>query len=155
MQERSVSIVNLGYGKNCRRVQQEGTLVEVEHVKAHRTKKEIQQMSLLERFIAEGIEDADELATEGAMVDGGLVAQVRANTVQQEQEEVCAVLQFAASFHSLVEEWTNGRIVKSLSTSQQRSGPSRKKKGEARKHRTEWCAAANKYLVKMMRKKQQ
>ena len=29
-------------------------MVEVEHVRAHRTKKEMQQMPLFERFIAEG-----------------------------------------------------------------------------------------------------
>ena len=35
---------------------------EVEHVQAHRTKKEMQHMSLFERFIAEGNEKADALA---------------------------------------------------------------------------------------------
>ena len=36
------------------RVHLEGTLVEFEHVKAHRTKKEMQQMSLFEKFITTG-----------------------------------------------------------------------------------------------------
>ena len=44
------------------RVHQEGILVEVEHVSAHRTKKEMQQMSLYEQFIAEGNEKADDPA---------------------------------------------------------------------------------------------
>ena len=35
------------------RYHQEGILLEVEHVKAHRTKKEMQQMPLFERFIAQ------------------------------------------------------------------------------------------------------
>ena len=51
------------------RVHQEGILVEVEHVKEHRSKKEMQQMSLFERFIAaEGNEKADELANARAML---------------------------------------------------------------------------------------
>ena len=35
------------------RTHQEGILVEVEHVKAHRSKKEMQDMSLFEQFIIE------------------------------------------------------------------------------------------------------
>ena len=33
------------------------------------------------------------------------MAQVRAITIQQEREEVDAALEYAASFHCLVEEW--------------------------------------------------
>ena len=44
------------------RVHQKGTLVEVEHVKAHRSKKEMQQMSLFEKFITKGNEKAEEPA---------------------------------------------------------------------------------------------
>ena len=33
------------------------------------------------------------------------MAQARASTIQQEREEVYAPLQYAASFHCLVEEW--------------------------------------------------
>ena len=47
-----------------RRFHQDGILVEVDLVKAHRTKKEMQQMSFFESFIAEGNEKADELAKE-------------------------------------------------------------------------------------------
>ena len=43
--------------------------MEVEHVKAHRTKKEKEQMTQFGRFIAEGNEKADELAKAGAMMD--------------------------------------------------------------------------------------
>ena len=53
----------------------------------------MQQMSLFEKFITEGNEKADELAKEGAMLDGGAMTQVRAITVQQETEEVHATLQ--------------------------------------------------------------
>ena len=54
--------------------------------KAHRSKKEMQSVSLFENFITEGNEKADELAKEGAMLDGGDMAQVRVSTVQQERE---------------------------------------------------------------------
>ena len=44
------------------------------------------------------------MAKVGAMLDEGFMAEVRAKTVQQEREEVCTALQYAASFHRLVEE---------------------------------------------------
>ena len=59
-------------------------MVEVERVKAHRTKKEKKDMSHFERFLTDDNEKADELAKEGAMLDEGFMAQVRAETVQQE-----------------------------------------------------------------------
>ena len=37
--------------------------VEVEHVKAHRTKKEQKEISCFEKFVTEGNEKGDELAT--------------------------------------------------------------------------------------------
>ena len=79
--------------------------MKVEHVKAHRTKKDKKEMSQIEKFVADGNEKADELAKAGAMLDEGFVAEVRAMTVQQEREEVYAGLQYAARFHCLVEEW--------------------------------------------------
>ena len=85
------------------RVPKEGILVEVEHVKAHRCKKEKQQMSPSDIFITEGNEKADELAKEGAVMDGGVTAQIRANTVQHT---------YAASFRCLVEEWKECKELK-------------------------------------------
>ena len=73
--------------------------------KTHRSEKDKQHMSLFEKFVTEGNANADEVAKDGAMLDGGEVAQIRASTVQQRREEVCAVLQYAASFHCLVYEW--------------------------------------------------
>ena len=58
--------------------------MEVEHVKAHRTKKEKKNMSQFEKFVAEGNEKADELAK-------------AVETLKQEREEVYAALQYAAS----------------------------------------------------------
>ena len=49
------------------RVHREGILVEVEHVTAHRSKEEMQQMSVFEHFITEDNGKADELAKEGAI----------------------------------------------------------------------------------------
>ena len=50
-------------------------LIEVERVKAHR-------MPLFEKFLTEGHEKTDELATGGAMLDGVFLAQARASPVQ-------------------------------------------------------------------------
>ena len=48
-----------------------------------------------ERFIAEGNEKADELAKAGAMMDEGFTAEVRADSIKQEREEVYVALQYA------------------------------------------------------------
>ena len=79
--------------------------MEVEDVKAHRTKKDKTEMSQFEKFVTEGNEKADELAKAGAKLDEGFVAEARATTEQQEREEVHAALQYAASLHCLMEEW--------------------------------------------------
>ena len=63
--------------------------VEVEHVKAHRTKKEKKETSHL-RSLSEGNEKADDSAKVGAMLDEGFMADARAETMQQEREEVYA-----------------------------------------------------------------
>ena len=70
------------------------------------------------------------------------MAEARANTVQQEREEVYAALQYAVSLHCLVEEWKDCEELK----------PQPKEKWtfvdqlrEGTKHRTEWCAEAERY----------
>ena len=73
--------------------------MEVEHVKAHRTKNDKKEMSYFDNFVTEGNEKADELAKKGAMLDEGFMAEARAKTIEQEREEVYAALQYAASFH--------------------------------------------------------
>ena len=98
-------------------------------------------MSFFWKVIAEGNEKADELAKEGAMMGEGSMAQVRASAIQQGRE-VHASLQYAASFHCLVEEWENCEQLKRQ--------PKEKwffvdKKTEVTKHQTEWCATASKY----------
>ena len=71
------------------RFHQEGILVEVEHVKAHRTKKGMQQMSLFERFIAQGNEKADKFAKAGAMIyGGGKTARTTALTSTPQQTKI-------------------------------------------------------------------
>ena len=62
--------------------------MEVEHVKAHRTKKGKKNMSQFERFVTDGHEKADELAKAGAMLDEGFMAEAKAETMQQEREEM-------------------------------------------------------------------
>ena len=78
-----------------------GILVEVAHVKAHRTKKGKDKMTQFERFVTEG----NELAKARAMLDEGFMADVRADTLKQYREEMYVALQYAASFHCLVEQW--------------------------------------------------
>ena len=50
------------------------------------------------------IEKENELAKDGAVLDDGFMAEVRSKTVEQEREELYVALQYAASFHCLVEE---------------------------------------------------
>ena len=71
---------------------QRGILVEVVHVNSHRTKKEKEKMTKIERFVTEGNEKADELAEAGAMLDEGFMAEVRAATLKLEREEVYVAL---------------------------------------------------------------
>ena len=76
------------------------------HVKAHRTKEE-KNMSLFEHIPSwKGMTKPDELANDGAMQEGGNSAQIRASSVQQRRRDLYAALQYAASFHCLVEKWT-------------------------------------------------
>ena len=68
-----------------RRLHPEGTLLEVEHVKAHRSKKEKHDMPVFERFVAEGNERAEELSKDGAMLDGGETPQIRSQHISAEK----------------------------------------------------------------------
>ena len=92
-------------------------------------------MSVFENFVKDGNEKADQLAKEGAMLDGGFMAQARANTVQQEREEVYAAPQYEASFHCLVEEWNDYEELKPKS---KEKWILVNQKWEAKKHETEW-----------------
>ena len=123
------------FGKNC---------ICCRNVKRNidRTKKEKKEMSHVEKFVTEGNEKADELAKAGAMLDEGFMAEARAETVQQEREEVCAALQYAASFHCLVEEWKD---CEELKPKPEEKWIFLEQKREERKHRVEWCADANSY----------
>ena len=88
------------FGKSCTFQSQKEILVHVEHVKAHRTKKDKKDMSHFEKLVTEGNEKADELAKAGAMLmlDEWCMAEARAKTMQQERREVFTALQHAASF---------------------------------------------------------
>ena len=61
-------------GKNCTVLTARDTTVEVEHVKAHRTKKEKKAMAHFDKFVTEGNEKADESAKARAILDEGFVA---------------------------------------------------------------------------------
>ena len=86
-------------------------LVEVEHVGTpHEERKK--DMSHFEKFITEGNEKADELAKGGALLDKEFMKEARAETMQQEREEVYAAMQYAASFHCSVEQWRDCEELK-------------------------------------------
>ena len=87
-------------------------VVEVEHVKTHRTKKDEEEMPQFEKFVADGSEKADVLAKAGAMLDEGFIAEARTKTVHQLREAVHAALQFAANIRCLVEEWKDCEELK-------------------------------------------
>ena len=76
------------------------------------------------------------------MLDEGLIAGTRAKTVQQERE-VYAALQYAASFQCLVEEWKDCEELEPKP--EENLGFSLMRIREETKRRTEWCADANKY----------
>ena len=76
------------------------------------------------------------------MVDEGSMAVARAETMQQEREVVYAALQYAASFHCLVEERKDCEELKPKPKEKWRFLD---QKREDTKHRTEWFAQANKY----------
>ena len=106
-------------------------LLEVKHVKTHRSKKEKQELSSL-RTICHGRLCEGGLKTRrshvGWMRDG---AKMRASTVQQKRGGVYAAVPYAARFHCLVEVW---RDCKELE-------PKPKEKWvEAWKHRTACCS---------------
>ena len=94
-------------------------LVEVEHVKAHRTKKDKNEMSHFEKFVTDGNEKVDELAKAGAMLEEGFVAGSGQKTVQQEREKKCT--QPCSTQPACTVWWKNGTIVKNSSRSQNKS----------------------------------
>ena len=59
------------------------------------------------------------MAKDGAMLDGGEMAQIRASSVQPKRKEVNAALLSAASFHCLVER--SGKAVKNSGRGQKKS----------------------------------
>ena len=99
-------------------------LVEVEHVKAHSTEKGRKHMSHFEKFVTEGNEKADELAKEGAMLDGDFTAQARADTIQQERErerEKRCTQPCSTRLAAFTVWWRNGKTVKMSSRSQKKN----------------------------------
>ena len=50
------------------------------------------------------------------------MAQMRASTVQQKRKEVHAALQYAASYHCLVEEWNDAEHQREVNLCRQKTG---------------------------------
>ena len=66
----------------------------------------------------------------------------RAETMKQEREEVYVALQYAASFHCLVEDWKG---CEELTPKPMEKWVFVEKKSEQTMHQTEWCAEAKEY----------
>ena len=84
-------------------------LVEVEHVKAHRTKKK-EEKSQFEKVVTESNEKADELARAVVMLDEGYIAEARTKAVQQERERMYMLP--CSLQRDFIGWWRNGEIVK-------------------------------------------
>ena len=86
------------------RLHQERKHLAVKLVTAYLSKEEKQEVSLLQLFVTEGNEKADEFVNVGSMMDGGEMEEIDACTVQQRWEDIYAALKCAASFRCLVED---------------------------------------------------
>ena len=76
--------------------------MEVEHVKAHRTKYEKEKYDeSLRGSSPKAMRRLMSWQKAGAMLDEGFMVEARAETMKQQREEVSVVLQYAASFHCL------------------------------------------------------
>ena len=79
-------------GENLHLLDAREIVVEVEHVEAHRTKKEKKEVSLCEKFVIEGNEKADELSKAGAILDEGFMAGSKSrNFEERERGGVCSL----------------------------------------------------------------
>ena len=87
--------------------------MEVTHAKTHRTKEVKEKMTQIETFVTESNEKTHELAKAGAMIDEFFMTEARAEAVKQETKDLYVVLQYAASFHCLKEEWKDYWELKS------------------------------------------
>ena len=74
-------------------------LLEVDTREGASLKERLQEMTLFKRYVAQGNDRADGLAKDGALLDGGEMAQIRDNTVQRRRERCPWLLQDTASFH--------------------------------------------------------
>ena len=74
------------------------------------------------------------MAKEGALPEEGFMVEARAETMQQESEEVYAALQYAASFH-----------CEELKPKPKEKWTFLDQKREETKHRTKWCAETDGY----------
>ena len=98
--------------EKVRRIHQEGVLLEVEHVKAHRSKKEVQEMKLFERFVTEGNERADELAKDGAMLDEAKRLRKGPAPFNREGRRFKRHYTARSAFPVLVVEWSDCEALK-------------------------------------------
>ena len=94
----------------------------------------------LRGFVADGSEKVDALAKAGAMLDEGSWRKREQRQCSRSEKRCTQPLQYAASFHCLLEEWKDCAEVKPKA---KRKVDFRGPEIEETKHRTEWCAEAD------------
>ena len=116
--------------------------MEVEHVKAHLTKKDKKEMSHFEKFVTDGNEKADELAKAGAMLDERFMAEEERQRQSSRSVKMC--MHPCSTQPAFTVWWKNGKTVEELKLKPKEKLIFVDKKRQDTKHRTEWCAQANK-----------
>ena len=94
-------------------------MVEVEHVKAHRTKKDKKEMSQFEKFVTEGNEKADELAKKEQCWTKDLWRKQEQRQCSRSEKRCMQLCSMQPVFTAW---WKNGRIAMSSSRSKKKSG---------------------------------
>ena len=111
-------------------------LVEVEHVKAHRTKKDKNDMSQFERFVAEGKRMLMSWQRQEQCWTNDLWQKREQKLCSKSEKRCMQRLQYPASFHCLVEERKDCEGLKPKP--KEKLTFVDKKREEKKKHRTEW-----------------
>ena len=127
-----------------------GIFVEVEHVEAHRTIKEKENMSKFETFVTEGNEKADDMAKTRAMTKDSWQKQEQRQWNRKERRctQHCSMRPVSNVW------WSDGKIVKSSGPSRKKSGFRGKGEGEYEASNRVVCGSRQVSVYEMWKRKQ-
>ena len=126
--------------EEVRKIHQARTLLEVEHVMAHRFKKEKLQMSLFEHFVTEGNLRAG--LAKGAMLEARWVRKEPAQSSREDKQ--CT--RHCNTQLAFTDRWRrSGTSVTSLQPKPPEKWVLVKTKMGANRHHTAWCAITRRY----------